>query len=175
MAVAASAAAASSSGESSSSEMLTQLSSCVELVRSLSHRRLRSSAVAIRSAANKLIRAMEAATATECALMMRDHRTRELLPLIDREQAEQIVARRWRALLDEPDEQEQRTLVQQVSQEEVQQVVDALVKSKDESQVSRDAGMRQLGELVRKSPRSLMSVITTPCTLLCSFSRPSSG
>ena len=75
------------------------------------------------------------ASASECAAILHDERTRELLPRIVRAQAEAMVERRWRALLDEPDEQ-QAKLLQQVSQEEVQLIVDVLLKSNEENKVS---------------------------------------
>ena len=109
------------------------LSSCLGLARAASNQPPLSRA--LRSAVNCLIELMEIAAAGECADLLRDDRTCKLLPLIMRKQAQRIVERRWRALLDEPDVEFQEWLLQQVSRPEVEQIVSMLLNSNDESKV----------------------------------------
>ena len=118
----------------SSLQVHNLLSSCLGLARaSFLRPKFRN---ALSSAVDGLVDILKETSASEYADILRDQRTLELLSLIDREQAAAIVERRWRELLNEPDEKRRNELVQRVSQQEVLQITDVLLSSKDQNRVS---------------------------------------
>ena len=82
---------------------------------------------------------MKTATMKECAMILRDATTVELLSKLDRSHSAILVARRWRALLDESSTKRRRDLAQQVTQPEVEQLVDVLLGANDPRMVRKRA------------------------------------